>query len=89
MSDFDALLAELESIDGCPRTKGRVRQVLARFAGQEIYFSHAALIQRERRQLISRLAGCDYRRDELVRLLSDRWGVSPRTARRWAARFDA
>lgn len=89
MSDFDALLAELEAIDGDPRTKRRVRQVLARFTGQEIYFSHSALVQRERRQLISRLASQSYPRDELARILSARWGVSLRTAQRWVARIDA
>ncbi len=88
MSDFDALLAELESIEGDPRTKSRVRAILARYAGQQVYFSHAAIMQRERRQLLARLAGQAYRRFELVRIISERWGVSLRTARRWVARCD-
>lgn len=85
MSDFDALLAELESIEGDPRTKGRVRAVLARFAGQQLYFSHSALVARERRLLMSRLAQESYPRAELVRILSERWGVSQRTAQRWVS----
>lgn len=89
MSDFDALIAEVDSIDCDPHIKTRFRRVLARFAGQEIYFSHQALVRRERRQLIAKLAGMSYSRDDLARMLSERWGVSRRTARRWVAQYHA
>ena len=88
MSDFDALLADLESIDGDPRTKSRVRQVLARYAGQRVWISHQTLVAFERRHLLSRLAIERYDRAELARIISARWGVSRRTAYRWVERFD-
>lgn len=81
--EFEALLAELESVEGCPRTKSRVRAVLSRYAGQRMRLSHAAIIAFERRALLARFASESYPRAELVRMLSERWGISRRQARRW------
>lgn len=89
MSDFDALLAELEAIDGDPRTKSRVRQVLARYAGQRVWISHQALVAFERRHLLARLARERYDSTELARIISERWGVTRRTAQRWVRSFNA
>jgi hypothetical protein len=89
MSDFDAMLAELESIEGDPRTKSRVRRVLARYAGQRVWISHQALVAFERRHLLARLAREHYDRSDLVRIIAERWGVTRSTARRWVAQFHA
>lgn len=85
MSDFDALLADLESLDGPPRLKRQIREILWRYGGQVIYINHSAIKIRERQALILSLARAGYPRDELVRIAALRWGVTPNAARRWVA----
>lgn len=82
MSNFDALLAELDSIECDQRVKKRVFHVLARYAGREMLFSSHAFVRHERRRLVESLMNQSYPRNEIVRMLSARWCVSQRTVRR-------
>jgi hypothetical protein len=82
MSDFAALLAELDALDGCPRTKRRVRELLGRYAGRRLFVSRFDLRAAERRDALRQLLSTSPR-DGLARLIVERWGVSPRTARYW------
>ena len=82
-SDFARLLRDLESLDGCPRTKRRFLALLARYAGRELYFSQVELQREARAEALRSLARERYSRAERVRILAERWGVTRNAARRW------
>lgn len=83
MSDFAALLTDLEALDGPPRLKRQIRAILWRYAGRVLYINQSAILERERQALLLSLAQAGYPRSELVRMVSERWGVTPNAARRW------
>lgn len=84
MTDFERLLLDLADLDGCPRTKRRVRELLRRYTGRELYISNLALLREERRETLRQLlSSSSYTRAEQVRILAQRWGITTRAARRW------
>jgi len=84
MTVFATLLDEIDAIEGCPRTKRRVREVLARHCGERIQISDLALRARDRISTLRQLEGRSH--TEKVHILVERWGVSRRTAERWVSR---
>lgn len=83
MSDFAALLADLDAIDGDPRTKRRVRDLLARYAGRRLYICITqADLRSERLETVERLTRAGYSRSELIGILAERWGIT-RAAVKW------
>lgn len=43
--ELDALLHELARIEGCERTKAKIRRLLVTLAGQRVYFAKNALVR--------------------------------------------
>ena len=82
-TEFNRLLLDLDALDGCPRTKRRVRDLLWRYSGLDLYVSRRALMRAERAEALQSLADGRYSRAERVRILSERWGVTRSTSRRW------
>lgn len=90
MSDFDAFLADLDRLEGCQRTKARVRGLLSRYSGRLLYISRSAILSQDRQALVRKLeAQPGVTRAEIVRALANRWGVTPRMARIWLSRAHA
>jgi hypothetical protein len=81
-TDFTRLLMDIDALDGCQRTKRRVRDLLWRYSGLDIYVSRRALMRAERTEALQSLANGSYSRAERVRILSERWGVTVQMARR-------
>ena len=86
MTDFEQLLIALAALDGCARTKRKVRDLLFRFAGQRLHVSSRAVQRQERAALVRQLADGQRSHEELVDLLAQRWRVSASTSRRWVSR---
>lgn len=76
------LLSEVERIDGCQRTKQRIRELLFRMAGQQIYLPKALLCIPDR--VLDAIAFLDsgVPSSEVSARITRRYGVSVRTARR-------
>jgi hypothetical protein len=85
VSDFAALLTDLEAIESTPRLKRQIRAVLWRYAGRVLYVNQSAILARERQDLLLTLARAGYPRSDLVRMLAERQGVSLRSAQRWVS----
>jgi hypothetical protein len=88
MSDLLALLADIEALDCDQRIKRRFIDLLGKYSGQRLYISRSILVAHERRSLLQHLAHQRYSRSDLVRILSERWGVARRTAQRWVSTDD-
>lgn len=80
---FEYLVREIESINGCERTKKRVLQILQRHRWVSIGVT--PFKWRDRLELIEALKKSDTPRRQYARILSQRWGCSLTSAYRWLA----
>jgi len=80
--ELDTLLAELDRIDGCGRTKAKVRRLLVTMAGQRVYFAKAALLRPLDVALVRGLAAAGLDGAALRDAAMERLGVSAGTAYR-------
>lgn len=79
------LLAELDALKGCDRTKEGVRVILRSMVGQRVYVTRRDLVQPAQQAVARRLIDTGFSTTEARDELRARLGVSERTAQRLVA----
>lgn len=80
----EELIADIEALDGCPKTKEKVIALLCvQYAGLRVSLSPRAQQRRARDSLMANLRKAGYGPQDQVRVLAKRLGVNRTTAWRW------
>ncbi len=80
--EFAQILHEIDRVDGCPRTKQRIKSILRTRTGQRIRFSVRAFVHPERVHAAVLMLEAGKTRAEAKGALCARYGASEATAYR-------